>query len=361
MSEPMQQRHAAVAAALSPVGDRSAAARGYRFKVGLLGVYNGLLAIVLVTLLFSLWPEGTKDPSTQAVTWSKDVVLLGRHYVIGNDARLILLVLFTGALGSYVHAATSFVSYVGNRRLVFSWAWWYLLRPFMGMALALIFYFVIRGGLLATSAGPDQVSPFGIAAVAGLVGMFSKQATDKLREMFDNLFRTETGQGDDARADKLGANRPVAGEMIERSKIVAYTIPKDAPDDQVSVVDLHQMLGGVVTRIPVLDHAGVAKCVIHQSLLYKFLADKGIEAAKAGASLDVRSFSLKDFLDAPGMRELVQDSMGFAPVGATLAEAKQAMDQLKNCQDVFVTERGSRDEPVLGWLTDGELRRHSKV
>lgn len=330
----------------------------YRLKVAALGIYQALLAAALVLLIWVLWPEQVKGVDGQP-TWSPTIRLLGGS--IDNDARLILLVLCTGGLGSYVHATTSFVSYVGNRRLVFSWAWWYLLRPFIGMALALIFYFVLRGGLLATSATPDQISPFGVAAVAGLVGMFSKQATDKLRELFDSLFKTETGQGDDARADKLGANRPVVSEMIALNKIIAHKIPENTTDDDVLLFNLHEMLGGVVTRIPVLNHKGAVRCVIHQSLLYKFLADKGIEAAKNGHLVDLKALTLKQFLDAPGMRELVEDSIAFVPAGATLADAKQVMDDTKNCQDAFVTERGSRDEPVIGWLTDAELRRYAKV
>jgi len=43
-----------------------------------------------------------------------------------------------------------------------------------------------------------DLSPYGITALAGLTGMFSKQATDKLREVFDDFFRTQTLQRADA-------------------------------------------------------------------------------------------------------------------------------------------------------------------
>jgi hypothetical protein len=128
------------------------------------------------------------------------------------ETRLILLVLLAGAIGSYVHAASSFVDYLGNRTLISSWVWWYLLRPFIGMMLALIFYFVFRGGFI--TAGVNQggdaaasfINPFGVAAVAGLVGMFSKVAADKLNEVFQTLFKSSSGQGDANRSDKLDAN-----------------------------------------------------------------------------------------------------------------------------------------------------------
>jgi hypothetical protein len=35
------------------------------------------------------------------------------------------------------------------------------------------------------------VNPYGMVALAGLVGMFTKQATDKLSEVFSTLFKTD--------------------------------------------------------------------------------------------------------------------------------------------------------------------------
>jgi hypothetical protein len=312
-------------------------------------------------VLFQLWPERLTPPPKEGSAWMPVYLpFLDPQRRIGDDARLILIVLFTGALGSCVHAATSFASFVGNRRLVLSWAWWYLLRPFIGAALALIFYFVLRGGLLATAASASDMSPFGIAAMAGLAGMFSKQATDKLREVFDNLFRTAEGQGDDARADKLGGNLPVKDVMIERRKISAAVIPKGQVAKDVKAVDLHKKLGGVVTRIPVLDGSDVLLCVVHQSLLFKYLADEAMKATAGGNAFDANALTLQGLLDAPGMKELVQDALAYVPVGATLADARSRMEQVKHCQDVIVTEHGMPGEPLLGWLTDAELRRAGK-
>ncbi|MDX6530651.1 MAG: hypothetical protein QOH41_2941 [Blastocatellia bacterium] len=73
------------------------------------------------------------------------------------------------------------------------------------MALALVFYFVVRGAFLTTSGGAKDINPYGIAALAGLVGMFSKQATDKLSEVFTTLFRAAAGEGDDKRSGSLTA------------------------------------------------------------------------------------------------------------------------------------------------------------
>jgi hypothetical protein len=121
-----------------------------------------------------------------------EVALLGSlvRFTPSDEARFILLVIVAGALGSYIHSATSFANYV----MYSSWVWWYVLRTFVGLCLALIFYFVIRGGLLSAGATSEDISPFGIAAVSGMVGMFSKQATDKLSELFDTPLQDGHGR-----------------------------------------------------------------------------------------------------------------------------------------------------------------------
>ncbi|HEY1272320.1 MAG TPA: hypothetical protein VGF08_10065 [Terriglobales bacterium] len=163
------------------------------------GIYMMLLNIVLVYLLFKIWPgKVPADPAEASalvsIFWNKVQISLT------PETRYLLIVVLTGALGSYIHAATSFADFIGNRQLYGSWAWWYALRPFIGVALALIVYFSIRGGLVGASTGADGLSPYGVAAIAGLAGLFSKQATDKLREVFENLFKTDHPPN---RTDKL--------------------------------------------------------------------------------------------------------------------------------------------------------------
>lgn len=144
--------------------------------------------------------EAAPDESADAEVPKQSVLGIDVEPTI--DTALLLLVVVASALGAHVHIATSFATYVGNRRFRWSWLWWYVLRLPIGVALALVFYFAIRGGLLGINAGGDELNPYGIAALAGMVGLFSKQAIDKLEEVFDVLFRTRAGAGDDARADK---------------------------------------------------------------------------------------------------------------------------------------------------------------
>lgn len=162
---------------------------GSRAWVLTFGIYLTLLNLLLLYVLLRLWP-GQVPLKAEHLTvklipglWEPDV---------WTEVRYLALVAITGALGSYIHLATSFADYLGNRQFVSSWKWWYVLRPFIGSALAVIVYVAARGGLVSGGAGAGDLSPYGVTALAGLSGMFSKQATDKLREVFENMFKSET-------------------------------------------------------------------------------------------------------------------------------------------------------------------------
>lgn len=188
----------------------------------LLGLYLVLLPVVLLWLLVALFPPATptatqtqQTAGTSAAAGANDqtrgsgsvqqtatfrepkfgtatILKFPVRITIGplsDDQGLILLAVLAGALGSYLHAAQSFAAYVGNRTAKRSWVWWYLLRTPIGAALGVLFYFVIRAGL--TTGVTDAVSAYGVVAFGALAGLFSKQATDKLAEVFDTLFRTQ--------------------------------------------------------------------------------------------------------------------------------------------------------------------------
>lgn len=182
--------------------------------VGAMGILFLVSAATLAYLMAGFWP--VKEPGSE--DWFDGVRVFGVSFHVATEVRLVWLVVIASALGSYVQAVTSFASYVGNRALRRSWLWWYLLRMPIGMSLAMVFYFAVRGGLFSGGALGKDISPFGVAALSGMVGMFSKQATDKLGEVFDTLFRTVPGKGNDMRADRLNAVRPVI-ESIDPAKL----------------------------------------------------------------------------------------------------------------------------------------------
>jgi len=175
-----------------------------QWHINLLGAGLIVLGFLLAWLLASLWPgKPCVGDACQPVT----LALLGygpvNSLAISFDQQLLLLVMVAGGLGSFIHTATSFADFVGNRQLTKSWLWWYGLKPFIAMALAVVFYTMIRAGFLSTNTQASELNPFGIVAMAGLAGMFTKQATDKLSEVFSTMFKTSATGGDAARQDSL--------------------------------------------------------------------------------------------------------------------------------------------------------------
>lgn len=119
---------------------------------------------------------------------------------VGDDVTraqgMLSLALLAGALGGFLHASQSLVTFLGNRSFRGSWFTWYLLRPWQGAFVGMAMYLIARAGLVSDGVG---VNPFGVSALGLLGGWFSKNAMDKMREVFDVLLPS---RGDTERRDK---------------------------------------------------------------------------------------------------------------------------------------------------------------
>jgi len=156
-----------------------------------LGLLLLALGCVLLYSLTALWPatqaavsEGM-PPSGPAgpVDW------FGGTYTPSSETDMLLLVILTGALGSYLHAIVSFADHAGNMTLREHWVWWYLARVLVGASLAVLVYLVIRGLLFESNELSGVGNAAGIAAMSGLAGLCARQATDWLRALVDVALR----------------------------------------------------------------------------------------------------------------------------------------------------------------------------
>jgi len=129
-----------------------------------------------------------------------------------SEGSVLIMVILLGALGGSIHLVSSLVKYVGNRQLKRSWLLYYLAMPFTGAGLAPIVYMLLRVGLINPSGRSSEgtaiasLNLIAIYAFAALTGMFSKAATEKLGELFNTMFRTETRT-----KDALGSKKPPDG------------------------------------------------------------------------------------------------------------------------------------------------------
>ena len=93
--------------------------------------------------------------------------------------------------------------------------------------------------------------------------------------------------------------------------------------------------------------------MINQSLAYK--------AIEKLHSVNQTPKTLQDFLNDPDFKKKATTTFAFVKTDASLAAAKEAMAGKPGCQDVFVTETGAADEPVLGWLTNVVIAKFARV
>ena len=163
------------------------------------GVFLFLMAIMalFVSTLIQMWPAtatgvvpltGSSTATTRWLWW---------NVTLGRDSQLFVVVAAAGALGSDVHALRSLFRYVGYDPFRYRWMLMYVTLPFTGAALALITYLLLRGGLTSSNSGSGAVNPYGVTAIGALVGLFSDQTIQKLRQVFSTLL-APAEQGKDA-------------------------------------------------------------------------------------------------------------------------------------------------------------------
>lgn len=145
---------------------------------------------------------------------------------------------------------------------------------------------------------------------------------------------------------------PVHGAMRQRADMFCRVFEVGS-EDQVKLVDLLRDLESHKHgRMPFLDAGDRLVYIVHRSMLDQFVARQVIQ----GSSMDLGRLTLADlFRDQPQMKVMFAETAAFVGRQQTLADAKAAMSRVPNSYDVFVTETGQPDEPVIGWLTDVKI------
>lgn len=171
-----------------------------------------LAAGVLLYSLWVFWPAGVGP----AQHW-KVVHYFGADLTVKTETLFFAVVAFAGALGGLVHTLRSFSMYVGTRNLRWSWIPFNLLLPVVGALGGTVFYLVFRGGLFSTEASSaDVANPYGFAAIAALVGLFSEQAMEKLRliakEMFAEAPKFEPDHFTETKGDDIPPGGTTTGD-----------------------------------------------------------------------------------------------------------------------------------------------------
>lgn len=150
------------------------------------------------TLITGVWLLFATGATTVGLIWALDPPSWSQGLVslVGPDSGHAVVMMLAAGIGSLITTMLGYLEHASEKRdFTIAYIPWYVGRPLMGMLLGLIFFFVIKGGLWMTmspeSGAQVKLHKLGLAGIAALVGLFSKNAIAKLRELFQTLFRTE--------------------------------------------------------------------------------------------------------------------------------------------------------------------------
>ncbi|QFG21161.1 IPT/TIG domain-containing protein [Actinomadura sp. WMMB 499] len=175
-----------------------------------------LLTAVLLVVLVQAWPPSpsvSPDGRTRLPADTATVHLFGWSPSVPRETCLFVVVLAAGALGAIVHSLRSLYWYVGNRALRRSWLMMYLTLPLVGALLGLVVYLVLRGGLTSPTGGATDINPYGVTAIAALVGLFSRETAEKLRGVFATLLAPAPAGRDQALAPEITSVEPASAPV----------------------------------------------------------------------------------------------------------------------------------------------------
>ncbi|MFI2281378.1 hypothetical protein [Nocardia beijingensis] len=201
--------------------------------------------------------------------------------------------------------------------------------------------------LVVIMAGPedkDRVSQLVFSAVLPLFGTWVGTvlafyfARENLEAATQSTLRLSSGyKKDDS----------VSDVMIRREQMIVRVTPNGESSRAITV----ESIAAIITvtgkkRVPILDEKGAVKYVVHKSLLDSYARTVGLD--------EYAHATVGDLLTNAENKRLAE-AIGFVSIAATAGEARDQMQRVNDCNDIFVTSSGYPSEPVLGWLTNNLL------
>jgi CBS domain-containing protein len=164
-------------------------------------------------------------------------------------------------------------------------------------------------------------------------------ATQEIRKMVDKVSPEE-------RAKEL-----VTAAMRGLGNTVHFQITEEKSEQDVNLAEICDLFTENITRIPIIDAGRKPIYMIHQSSIDSYVA------AGRGEYEDTLETFITTQEDA-GIEFGLDKGFVVVSEGSTIAEAKSKMEEKRPSQDVFVTQSGSPDEPLSGWLSNVRMSRY---
>lgn len=205
----------------------------------------------------------------------------------------------------------------------------------------------------------DDVSDAARMVLAAVLPLFGSWVGTVLayyfsKENFEAATRSVTELARVSLQERLEST-PLRDKMISKSEMFYVNLPAD----QIKLLETLKALAKSKkgNRLPVLNDKDQPVYILHRSAIDRYL----VKAAGKPSPPDLSSLTLADLLTDSELTGLAEESFATVREDGTLADAKNAMSRTPNCQDVFVTKRGTKYEEVLGWITNVIIEEYSKV
>ena len=180
---------------------------------------------------------------------------------------------------------------------------------------------------------------------------FSKENFEAASKSYQNIIKSLTPE------EKM-ASIPAINAMLPYEKITHLTYPADIKKTLTNILADPDFKD--YSRYAIFDEKKLFYRMIHRSTIYRYRSDL-VDLGKKPE--EINKVTLEEMLTkcSPEISSMLDRGYNFVPRKATLLDVKTAMDAMKECQDVFITENGKKDEPVLGLITNVRLMDNATV
>ena len=180
------------------------------------------------------------------------------------------------------------------------------------------------------------------------------------RENFEAATRSVTAIAKTLSPEEKLKSIPVKEKMRPRNKMLVAKMPAGQIGDIKLVEEILETLikEQKGDRLPILDDQDHPVYMVHRSAVEQYLVKKALQAPQT----NLKDLTLQNLLDDDAdLKKLLETSFATIKEDATLAEVKMKMDPNLKIQDVFVTKGGTRNEPVIGWITNAKIQEVATV
>jgi len=177
---------------------------------------------------------------------------------------------------------------------------------------------------------------------------FSRENFESAAKHSEAMFKQFTSSEEKLKATPV---KSVMLDMTDLTKVTVFDLKKDPKTTKLK----SEVIDGIMKtagreRLPGVEN-GRVKWIAHLSLFNDFI----VQNYKTADDL-----KLQQVLDDPKCKGVL-DSFCVVKATQSLADVKAAMDTVKMCADAFVTEDGTKESKVIGWVTDAIVLAACKI